>query len=67
MYRLLGPGDESNCGCRLQAGLYPPELNQLASESACEKPAAPGVIPLPSPGLQVSVKAGVAPMVHGVI
>jgi len=55
MYGLLGPGDEGDCGCGLQAGLYPPGLNPLASEAAGEKPAAPGVIPLPSPGLQASV------------
>lgn len=67
MYGLLGPGDTGDCGCGLHAGLYPPGLNPLASEAAGENPAAPGVIPLPIPGLQASAYAGVAPMFHGVI
>ena len=67
MYGLDGPGEPGEPGCGLHAGLKPPPgLNPLASEPVGEKAAAPGVIPLPKPGLQASWY-GVAPWFHGVI
>ena len=63
MYGLEGPGDPGEPGCGDHAGLYP----GLKPLSDGENPAAPGVIPLPTPGDQAMPYAGVAPSDHGVI
>lgn len=63
MYGLAGPGEP---GWGDQAGLYP-GLYPLSLAADGEKPAAPGVIPLPTPGDQALAYAGVAPCCHGVI
>lgn len=47
MYGL--PGDPGDPICGDQAGLYP-GLKPLSLWDAGENPAAPGVIPLPTPG-----------------
>ena len=50
MYGLAGPGDPGDPGVGDQAGEYPGE-KPLASDAALgEKPAAPGVMPLPGVG-----------------
>lgn len=66
IYGLAGPGDPGEPGVGDQAGEYPGE-KPLASDAALgEKPAAPGVIPLPTLGDQAPY-AGVAPVFQGVM
>lgn len=62
IYGLEGPGEPGEPGVGDQAGEYP-GLKPLASEAALgEKPAAPGVIPLPAGERNVPLKPELEPV-----